>query len=107
MGGRVVEMQRSKEEVRKAAHMASARFKLVDTFLASTGNAYLEGASFSIADIPLGTETNRWMFLRRVLDKQPESTPALDAWYGRLVLRDAFRKGVLDPEAQHQSEAEK
>jgi glutathione S-transferase len=52
--------------------------------------AYLGGARFTMADIPLGCEVQRWM---RVPIERP-SYPAVEAWFERLRERPAFRKIV-------------
>jgi glutathione S-transferase len=57
------------------------------------GRRYLGGASFTMADIPLGCELQRWM---RVPIDRP-SFPALEAWFERLRERPAFRKVVDIP----------
>jgi glutathione S-transferase len=51
---------------------------------------YLGGERFTMADIPLGCEVQRWM---RVPIERPRS-PALEAWFERLRERPAFRKHV-------------
>ncbi len=51
---------------------------------------YLGGASFTMADIPLGCEVQRWM---RVPIERPRF-PALEAWFERLCARPAFRRHV-------------
>src|SRR5512134_2886293 len=54
---------------------------------------YLGGASFTMADIPLGCEVQRWM---RVPIERPRF-PAVEAWFERLRARPAFRKVVDIP----------
>jgi glutathione S-transferase len=51
---------------------------------------YLGGASFTMADIPLGCEVQRWM---RVPIERP-GFPAVEAWFERLRARPAFLKHV-------------
>jgi glutathione S-transferase len=51
---------------------------------------YLGGAAFTMADIPLGAEMQRWM---RVPIERPRF-PAVEAWFERLRERPAFRKHV-------------
>lgn len=101
--GKVVNLRRCESTAREAARIASQQFGKLDSYLSTCGTPYFGGQQFSIADIPLGTEFNRWVLLRKLLQKQPPPTPALDAWYARLLERDAFRMGVLEPEEQHQS----
>jgi glutathione S-transferase len=51
---------------------------------------YLGGAAFTMADIPLGCELQRWM--RVPIERPPY--PAVEAWFGRLCARPAFKKIV-------------
>lgn len=51
---------------------------------------YLGGAGFTMADIPLGCEVQRWM--RVPIERPP--FPAVQAWFDRLCERPAFRKHV-------------
>ena len=51
---------------------------------------YLGGAGFTMADIPLGCEVQRWM--RVPIERPPY--PAVEAWFGRLCARPAFKKIV-------------
>ncbi len=51
---------------------------------------YLGGERFTMADIPLGCEVQRWM---RVPIERPRF-PAVEAWYARLCERPAFRRHV-------------
>ena len=54
---------------------------------------YVGGASFTMGDIPLGCEMQRWM---RVPIERP-SFPGVQAWFDRLCERPAFRKIVDIP----------
>jgi glutathione S-transferase len=51
---------------------------------------YLGGAGFTMADIPLGCEVQRWM--RVPIERPPY--PAVETWFGRLCTRPAFKKIV-------------
>jgi glutathione S-transferase len=51
---------------------------------------YLGGAGFTMADIPLGCEVQRWM--RVPIERPPY--PAVQAWFDRLCARPAFKKIV-------------
>ena len=51
---------------------------------------YLGGAGFTMADIPLGCEVQRWM--RVPIERPPY--PAVQAWFDRLCTRPAFKKIV-------------
>jgi glutathione S-transferase len=50
---------------------------------------YVAGA-FSMGDIPIGCEVQRWM---RLPMERP-SLPNLEAWFERLCARQAFKKNV-------------
>ena len=55
--------------------------------------AYVTGDAFTIGDIPIGCEVQRWM---RVPIERPH-LPALEAWWARLRERPAFRRIVDIP----------
>jgi glutathione S-transferase len=73
------------EEGTKKSHELAA---MLDKALAD--KAYVAGASFTMGDIPIGCEVQRWM---RVPIERP-SLPNLKAWYERLGQRAPFRKHV-------------
>ncbi|MGE5640521.1 MAG: glutathione S-transferase family protein [Clostridia bacterium] len=54
---------------------------------------YVAGAAFTMGDIPLGCEVQRWM---RVPIERPRM-PAVEAWFERLRERPAFRSIVDIP----------
>src|SRR5258707_4760561 len=60
---------------------------ILDEQLARTGG-HVAGASFTLADIPIGLSVNRW--LMTPLEHPP--FPAVKAYYERLGQRPAFRK---------------
>ncbi|TAJ23060.1 MAG: glutathione S-transferase, partial [Nitrospirae bacterium] len=60
---------------------------ILDERLAAT-KAFVAGAGFTLADIPIGLSVNRW-FLTPI---ERPSFPAVDAYYERLSARPAFRK---------------
>lgn len=73
---------------------------------------FLAGDVFSIADIPIGAVACRVYVAKEASEKmgvwagvdeseRPQATPALDAWFERLLARDAFRRGAYDPERIH------
>jgi glutathione S-transferase len=64
--------------------------KILDAALAD--RMYVAGA-FSMGDIPIGTEVQRWM---RLPMERPE-LPNLEAWFARLCARQAFKKNVDIP----------
>jgi glutathione S-transferase len=100
--GKVITVRRCSQTAEQAGAVAAREFGKVDAFLTQAGSSYLGGDAFSIADIPLGTEVNRWMLLRGRLATPPPATPALDAWYAKLLEREAFREAVLAHEKAHQ-----
>jgi glutathione S-transferase len=61
--------------------------KILDAALAE--RMYVAGA-FSMGDIPVGAEVQRWM---RLPFERPK-LPNLEAWFERLCARPAFRKNV-------------
>lgn len=64
---------------------------VLETALA--GKDYLTGKNFTMGDIPLGCEVQRWM---RVPIERPR-LPAVEAWFERLRARPAFLKIVDVP----------
>jgi glutathione S-transferase len=64
--------------------------KILDAALAE--RMYVAGA-FSMGDIPVGAEVQRWM---RLPMERP-SLPNLEAWFERLCARPAFKKNVDIP----------
>ena len=68
-----------------------ARFQLLDRRL--QGRKYLAGDAFTIADLPAGMTLYRWY----AMDIERPQTPNVDAWYGRLQERPAYRTGICIP----------
>jgi glutathione S-transferase len=97
-GGRAfIQWIRTPAERRDAAVIAKSvaatepLLRMLDAHLA--GQAFLAGAAFTMADIPLGCEMHRWFGL-----PQPRpDLPNLERWYTALRERPAAR-GVLDLE---------
>ena len=54
---------------------------------------YVSGGAFTMGDIPIGCEVQRWM---RVPIERP-AFPGVQAWFDRLGERPAFRKVVDIP----------
>ena len=54
---------------------------------------YLAGEDFSMADIPAGCVLYRFF----EMPMERPSIPHVEAWYGRLKEREAYRKGVMIP----------
>ena len=88
---------RSKPEDRdlKAADAAAKRlnelYPIVDKALA--GRKFLAGDQFTMADIPIGCFAHRWFNL----PVERVKLPSLEAWYGRLAERPAYRKNIMNP----------
>jgi len=84
---------RTPPEKRDAQAIEKARVKsgemagILDAALAD--RMYVAGA-FSMGDIPIGCEVQRWMRLPMERPKLPH----LEAWFGRLCVRTAFKKNV-------------
>jgi glutathione S-transferase len=57
------------------------------------GKTYVTGATFTMGDIPVGCEVQRWM---RVPIERP-ALPNIEAWFERLRQRPAFMKFVDIP----------
>ncbi len=58
---------------------------------ALSGSPFLSGESLGIGDIPLGSIAYAWF---NMPIERPD-LPSLEAWYGRLAERPAYRKGVM------------
>ena len=69
---------------KKSAELAG----ILDKVLAS--RPYVAGAAFTMGDIPIGCEVQRWM---RVPIERP-ALPDLQAWFDRLLARAPFRQHV-------------
>ena len=72
------------EGCRKSAELLA----ILDGVLAQ--KAYVAGAAFTMGDIPIGCEVQRWM---RVPIARPPF-PAIEGWFARLLQRPAFAKHV-------------
>lgn len=57
-----------------------------------SAKSFLVGDRLTMADIPLGVMTYRWLTL---IDDRP-AMPNLEGWYARICERPAFRTTVLD-----------
>jgi len=76
------------EEHRK---LLAANWAILDAHLA--GRDCLAGASFTVADIPLGVAAYRWFNL----PLERPSQPNVERWYQRLTGRPAFREHCMLP----------
>jgi glutathione S-transferase len=82
--------KRDAQAVEKARVKSGEMAGILDAALAD--QMYVAGA-FSMGDIPIGCEVQRWMRLPMERPKLPH----LEAWFGRLCVRTAFRKNVDIP----------
>ena len=78
-----------------AAIVAAAieHWTILDDHLA--GRDYVLGGDFTMADIPVGTHADRWL----TYEVERPALPHLEAWYGRLCERPAFRTHAMTPPA--------
>lgn len=84
--------QRDMRAIEAGAERSAALLEAVlETALA--GKDYLTGKNFTMGDIPLGCEVQRWM---RVPLQRPR-LPNVEAWFERLRARPAFLKIVDVP----------
>jgi glutathione S-transferase len=83
--------ERDEAAIEASRRQAAEAWKILDDRL--VGRAYVTGSSFTMADIPLGTAVYRWY----ELDVERPETPNLEAWYGRLRERPAYRERVMLP----------
>jgi len=88
---------RTPPEKRDAKAIEEGRLKSIDTLQvlekSLQGKAYVTGAVFTMGDIPVGCEVQRFM---RVPIERPRF-PNVDAWFERLRQRPAFLKNVDIP----------
>jgi glutathione S-transferase len=87
---------RTPEDQRDMAGIEAARLKteaclaILDDHLA--GRDYMNGAAFTMADIPVGAGVNRWY----KLPVERTSRPNVERWLARLKERPGFRAHVVD-----------
>jgi glutathione S-transferase len=58
---------------------------------------YVTGANFTMGDIPIGCEVQRWMRVPESETKQRPRFPNVEAWFERLRERPAYRRFVDIP----------
>ena len=83
--------KRDMQAIAEARQRTEESWRLLDRHLA--GRRYVTGDAFTMGDIPLGAFAYRWLAL-------PIERPALanlEAWYGRLCERAAYRTHVMLP----------
>lgn len=88
---RTPEPQRDMAAIDVALAACARHFKLLDRILAD--RPFLGGDAPSLADIPAGTHLYRYF----ELDIDRPATPNVEAWYGRLRQRPAYREAVMVP----------
>jgi len=79
--------KRDAQAVEKSRVKSGELARILDAALAD--RMYVAGA-FSMGDIPVGCEVQRWMRLPLERAKLPH----LEAWFGRLCVRTAFKNNV-------------
>ena len=79
--------QRDAQAIEKSRVKSGAMAAILDAALAD--RMYVAG-TFSMGDIPIGCEVQRWM---RLPIERP-NLPHLEAWFERLCARQAFKKNV-------------
>jgi glutathione S-transferase len=88
---RTPEEKRDTRAIEAAAGRCAARFRLLETHLAS--NAFLAGPAFGMADIPAGASLYRYYEMGLAVPDFPH----VRAWYARLAGRPAYREHVMAP----------
>ena len=83
--------QRDMRAITDSARELGRLWSILDRHLAA--QAYVGGDSFTMGDIPVGAACYRYLHLSI---ERPEFQH-LDAWYGRLQQRSAFREHVMVP----------
>ena len=71
--------------------LLAANWQIVEAQLA--GRDYVTGASFTVADIPLGVAAYRWFNL----PLERPASPNVERWYARLTGRPAFKEYCMLP----------
>ncbi len=88
---RTPEAERDMTAINAAAQTSQTLYAMLDKWLA--GKDFVLGDSLTIGDIPAGAMAYRFM----ELVKDRPSMPNLEAWYGRLTSRQAYRDHVMLP----------
>ena len=88
---RTPEPERDMDAVAAAIKLGHKVWGILDTQLA--GRSFVAGDDFTLGDIPAGIHAFRWFSL--VDDRPP--MPNLEAWYGRLQERPAYREHCMNP----------
>lgn len=88
---RTPEPQRNWAAIRESLARCARHSQLLDDVLAD--REFLCGDALSLGDIPAGTSLYRYFNL----DIERPSLPTVEAWYGRLQERPAYREHVMVP----------
>jgi glutathione S-transferase len=80
--------KRNAQAIEEGIRQSHALAALLDNALGA--KAYVAGAEFTMGDIPIGCEVQRWM---RVPIERPK-LPNLEAWFERLRARPSFARHV-------------
>jgi glutathione S-transferase len=80
--------ERDEAAIEEARKKTTGAWAILERHL--KGREYVEGDTLTMADIPLGVSARRWFGL----DIERPEMPNLEAWYGRLLEREAFREHV-------------
>jgi glutathione S-transferase len=88
---RTPEAQRDRARIDESIARCDRHYRLLDRHLAD--RPYLAGGQFTMADIPAGTTLYRYF----TLDLPRAPVPHVEAWYGRLAERPAYRAHVMRP----------
>jgi glutathione S-transferase len=83
--------KRDLKAIEAGAKLSAELAGMLDGVLA--GRPYVAGASFTMGDIPIGCEVQRW--LRVPIERPP--MPNVEAWFERLRERPPFLKHVDVP----------
>ena len=88
---RTPEGQRDQSAVTAAMRCCASAYQLLDKHLET--HRYLAGDRLTMGDIPAGTSLYRYFSL----DVARPALPHVEAWYGRLKQRPAYREHVMVP----------
>ena len=86
---RLAPEDRSQDALDAAVNRASEMYDILDRQLAD--RPYLCGDRLTMADIPAGSLTHRWM----AWSTSRPSHPNVEAWYDRLAARPAYQEHVI------------
>ncbi len=78
--------------MQQAADTAAVQWRIIDRQLAT--REYMEGDSFSLADIAIGAYARRWLGVEGIL--RP-ALPHLDRWFALISARPGFQEFVAPP----------